>query len=58
VLVREFQRIDRDEPLRWFHLERILRAIGLPPEGERWREIRALWATADSRRKRAPAAQP
>jgi transcriptional regulator with XRE-family HTH domain len=51
VLVREFQRIDRDEPLRWFHVERILRAVGLMPEGERWREIRALWATAASRRK-------
>jgi transcriptional regulator with XRE-family HTH domain len=55
VLVREFQRIDRDAPLRWFHVERILRALGLPPEGERWREIRALWATAESRRKPAPA---
>jgi hypothetical protein len=51
VLVREFQRIDRDEPLRWFHVERILRAVGLKQEGERWREIRALWATAASRRK-------
>ena len=52
VLIREFQRIDRDEQLRWFHIERILQAIGLPPEGERWREIRALWATAASRRGR------
>jgi hypothetical protein len=51
VLVREFQRIDRDEPLRWFHLERLLRAIGVAPEGEQWRQIRALWATAESRRK-------
>ena len=55
VLVREFQRIDRDEPLRWFHVERLLRAIGLSPEGERLREIRALWATAGSRRKATPA---
>jgi transcriptional regulator with XRE-family HTH domain len=51
VLIREFQRIDRDELLRWFHIERILLALGLPPECERWREIRALWATTASRRK-------
>lgn len=51
VLVREFQRLDRDEPLRWFHVERLLRVLGVTPEGERWREIRALWSTAESRRK-------
>ena len=53
VLIREFQRIDRDELLRWFHIERILRALDLPPECERWREIRALWATTTSRRRAA-----
>jgi transcriptional regulator with XRE-family HTH domain len=52
VLTREFQRIDRDEPIKWFHVERILRAAGLPPDGDRWREVRALWSTADSRRKK------
>jgi transcriptional regulator with XRE-family HTH domain len=51
VLVREFQHFDRDELLRWFHIERILLALGLPPECEQWREIRALWATTPSRRK-------
>jgi transcriptional regulator with XRE-family HTH domain len=51
VLIREFQRLDRDEPLRWFHVERLLHVLGLPREGERWREIRALWSTAESRRK-------
>jgi transcriptional regulator with XRE-family HTH domain len=51
VLVREFQRLDRDEPIKWFHVERLLRVLGLTPEGARWREIRALWSTADSRRK-------
>jgi hypothetical protein len=51
VLVREFQRLDRDEPIRWFHVERLLRVLGVPPEGERWKEMRALWSTADSRRK-------
>jgi transcriptional regulator with XRE-family HTH domain len=51
VLIREFQRLDRDEPLKWFHVERILRVVGLPTDCERWKEIRALWSTADSRRK-------
>lgn len=50
VLTREFQRIDRDEPIRWFHVERILRAAGLPPDSDRWRELRALWSTAGARR--------
>jgi hypothetical protein len=52
VLTREFQRIDRDEPIKWFHVERVLRAAGLPPDSDRWREVRALWSTAESRRKR------
>ena len=52
VLIREFQRIDRDEPIRWYRIERILRTIGLPPNGERWREFRGLWATAATRRKK------
>src|SRR6185436_16595069 len=41
VLIREFQRLDRDEPLRWFHVERILRILGVPEHGERWVEVRA-----------------
>jgi transcriptional regulator with XRE-family HTH domain len=53
VLIREFQRIDRDEPLRWFHVERLLGVLGVPPTSERWREIRALWSTAGQRRKPA-----
>lgn len=51
VLIREFQRLDRDEPIRWFHVERLLRVIGVAPESERWKEIRALWSTAEARRK-------
>jgi transcriptional regulator with XRE-family HTH domain len=51
VLVREFQRIDGDEPLRWFHLERLLRALEVRPESEHWRQVRALWVTAATRRK-------
>ena len=52
VLTREFQRIDSDEPIKWFHVERILHAAGVPTDSERWREVRALWSTADSRRKK------
>jgi transcriptional regulator with XRE-family HTH domain len=53
VLVRNLQRIDRDEAIRWPQVERILRAAGLTPEGPRWREIHALWYTASDRRKSA-----
>jgi hypothetical protein len=52
VLVRDLQRIDRDELVKWYHVERLLRAAGLPPDDMRWMEIRALWATAEERRRR------
>jgi transcriptional regulator with XRE-family HTH domain len=52
VLIRDLQRLDRDEPVKWFHVERILRAVELAPDGERWRDIHALWYTATDRRKR------
>jgi transcriptional regulator with XRE-family HTH domain len=51
VLVRNLQRIDSDQAIRWPQVERILRAAGLSPEGPRWREIHALWYTASDRRK-------
>jgi transcriptional regulator with XRE-family HTH domain len=51
VLVRDLQRIDRDEPIKWYHVERLLRAAGLPPNDMRWTEVRALWSTAVDRRK-------
>jgi hypothetical protein len=51
VLVRDMQKIDRDEAVRWFHVERIVRAAGLSAEDPRWREIHALWNTASDRRK-------
>jgi hypothetical protein len=54
VLVRDLQRIDRDEPVRWFHVERILRCLDIAPESDRWREIHALWYTAAERRRKAP----
>jgi transcriptional regulator with XRE-family HTH domain len=55
VLVRDLQRLDRDEPMRWFHVERILHAAGIPADDPRRLEIRCLWATAGERR-RSPAA--
>jgi transcriptional regulator with XRE-family HTH domain len=51
VLVRDLQRIDQDEPIKWFHVERLLRATGLPTDDMRWLEVRALWSTAVDRRK-------
>ena len=55
VLVRDLQRIDRDEPVRWFHVERILRALPVPPDDDRWREVHALWYTAAERSKKSAA---
>jgi transcriptional regulator with XRE-family HTH domain len=52
ILIRDLQRIDREEPGRWFHIERILRASRLAVDGERWREIHALWYTAEARKKK------
>ncbi len=51
VLVRDMQKIDRDEAVKWFHVERIVRAAGLPADDSHWREIHALWSTASDRRK-------
>jgi transcriptional regulator with XRE-family HTH domain len=51
VLIRNMQRIDRDQPVKWAHVERILRAVGLPVDCPRWREIHALWYTAGERRR-------
>jgi transcriptional regulator with XRE-family HTH domain len=51
VLSRDLARINRDAPLKWFHVERILRAVGLPPDDKRYREIHALWYTAGERHK-------
>jgi transcriptional regulator with XRE-family HTH domain len=51
VLVRDMQKIDRDETMKWFHVERIARAAGLLPDDPRWRELHALWYTASDRRK-------
>lgn len=55
VLVRNLQTMDRDAPVRWLSVERILRTAGLSPEHSRWREIRALWYTSAARRPKTPA---
>jgi transcriptional regulator with XRE-family HTH domain len=49
VLVRDLQRIDRDLPVRWFHVERILKAAGVREDEHRWREVHSLWYTAADR---------
>jgi transcriptional regulator with XRE-family HTH domain len=49
VLVRDLQRINADHPIQWFHVERILRAAGVPYGDECWKEIHALWYTARDR---------
>jgi hypothetical protein len=53
VLSRDLQRISRDEPVKWFHIERILRAVSLPESDDRWKEIRALWYTTGERTKKS-----
>ncbi|MBM4073248.1 MAG: hypothetical protein FJ271_30650 [Planctomycetes bacterium] len=53
VLVRNLQAIDRDAPVRWKSVERILLAAGIPADHIRWREIRALWYTSEARRPRS-----
>ncbi len=55
VLVRDFQRIDRDTPIRWTHVARILRAAGVCEQSERWRQAHALWYTAAERCRRGAA---
>ena len=50
VLIRDLQHIGRQQPLKWFHVERLLRAAGLSPDGERWHKILALWRPLEPRR--------
>jgi transcriptional regulator with XRE-family HTH domain len=52
LLIRDLQRLDRDEAIRWSRVERILRAAGLLDGGDRWQEIRTLLGTAAERRRR------
>ncbi len=50
VLIRDLQQIGRQKSLKWFHVERILRAAGLSPEGDRWHKILDLWRPLEPRR--------
>lgn len=43
VLLRDLYRVERKESFKWFHIERILKAAGLPEQSERWRVIHRLW---------------
>jgi transcriptional regulator with XRE-family HTH domain len=43
ILTRELQRMDRGKPVKWFRVERILRAAGLSEYGRRWQQIHAWW---------------
>jgi transcriptional regulator with XRE-family HTH domain len=52
VLVRNLQQLDRDEAIRWSHVERILQAAGIDRDTPRWHEIHALWSTSGDRNKR------
>jgi transcriptional regulator with XRE-family HTH domain len=55
VLIREFERLDRDRPIRWFHIERILDAADVPGDSDEWKQVRILWATMAERHKVAGA---
>jgi len=43
VLLRDLYRVERHDPVKWPHIERILNAAGLPDASERWRVIHRLW---------------
>jgi transcriptional regulator with XRE-family HTH domain len=43
VLIRALQRMDRGQPMEWFHVERILRAADITPEDRRWQQVHAWW---------------
>jgi transcriptional regulator with XRE-family HTH domain len=43
VLLRDLYRVEGQEPIKWPHIERLLRAAGLPSSSERWRVILRLW---------------
>jgi transcriptional regulator with XRE-family HTH domain len=45
VLLRDLYKVERKQSFKWFHIERILRAAGLPENSERWRVIHRLWLT-------------
>jgi transcriptional regulator with XRE-family HTH domain len=46
VLVRDLQRLCGGRPGKWFRVERILRAAGVPADDRRWERIHAWWYAA------------
>ena len=45
VLLRDLYKVEQKAAFKWFHVDRILRAAGLPETSERWRVIHRLWLT-------------
>jgi transcriptional regulator with XRE-family HTH domain len=45
VLLRDLYKVEQKLSFKWFHVERILKAAGLPENSERWRVIHRLWIT-------------
>jgi hypothetical protein len=43
VLTRDLQRIDRGLPVKWFRVQRILKAACLSENDLRWDRIHAWW---------------
>ncbi|MBC7822211.1 MAG: hypothetical protein IAG10_35450 [Planctomycetaceae bacterium] len=58
TLIRDLQRISRQQPLKWFHVERLLKAAGLPADCDRWRKINILWQPLQPRRNEPANALP
>ncbi len=57
-LIRDMQRINELQPLKWSHVERLLTAAGLPPDCDRWRKINILWQPHQPRRKKSEEVLP
>jgi transcriptional regulator with XRE-family HTH domain len=49
VLIREFDRLDNDRSIKWYHVERILVAAEVDRDSDRWKQVRVLWATMSDR---------
>ena len=47
VLLRDLYKVEQKQSFKWFHVERILKASGLPENSERWRVIHRLWMNHD-----------
>ena len=43
VLIRDLQRMDGNAPVKWYQVERILKAAGLSANDSRWGQVHAWW---------------